>query len=27
LIKEHNNPDIAQVQLEVDPSTMLLRWR
>ncbi len=27
LIKEHNNPEIAQVQLEVDPRTMLLRWR
>jgi len=27
LVKEHNNPEIAKVQLEVDPSTMLLRWR
>jgi len=27
LIKEHNNPEIAKVQLEVDPRTMLLRWR
>lgn len=27
LVKEHNNPEIASVQLEVDPNTMLLRWR
>ncbi len=27
VIKEHDNPEIAQVQLEVDPRTMLLRWR
>ncbi len=27
LIKEHDNPEIAQVQLEVDPRTMLMRWR
>jgi len=27
LIKEHNSTEIAQVQLEIDPRTMLLRWR
>ena len=27
VIKEHDNEDIPQVQLEVDPRTMLLRWR
>ncbi len=27
LIKEHNSTEIAQVQLEIDPHTMLLRWR
>jgi hypothetical protein len=27
IVKEHDNPAIAQVQLEVDPKTMLLRWR
>ena len=27
LIKEHDNAVIANVQLEVDPKTMLLRWR
>ncbi len=27
VIKEHDNPEIAQVQLEIDPRTMLLRWR
>ncbi len=27
VIKEHDNQEIAQVQLEVDPRTMLLRWR
>ena len=27
LIKAHDDPEIAQVQLEMDPRTMLLRWR
>lgn len=27
LIKVHDDSEIAQVQLEVDPRTMLLRWR
>lgn len=27
VVKEHDNTDIAQVQLELDPATMLLRWR
>jgi hypothetical protein len=27
LVKEHDSKEIAQVQLEVDPRTMLLRWR
>ncbi len=26
-LKEHNNKDIAQISLELDPRTMLLRWR
>ena len=26
-LKEHNNEEIAQVSLELDPRTMLLRWR
>ena len=25
--KEHGNDDIAQVQMELDPETLLLRWR
>ncbi|PID79893.1 hypothetical protein CSA17_00845 [bacterium DOLJORAL78_65_58] len=27
VIKEHENPDIPQISLELDPATMLLRWR
>jgi len=27
LIKVHDSPEIPQVQLEVDPRTMLMRWR
>ena len=27
IIKEHDSAEIAQVQLEVDPKSMLLRWR
>lgn len=27
LVKEHSSAEIAQVHLEVDPRTMLLRWR
>ncbi len=27
LTKLHDNPEIPQVQLEVDPRSMLLRWR
>jgi len=27
LVKVHDNSEIPQVQLEVDPQTMLLRWR
>ena len=26
-IKDHDNEDIAQISLELDPRTMLLRWR
>ncbi len=27
VVKEHESEDIAQVSLELDPATMLLRWR
>ena len=27
IVKEHATQEIAQVQMELDPSTMLLRWR
>ena len=27
VVKEHENEEIAQVSLELDPATMLLRWR
>jgi hypothetical protein len=27
ITKEHGNEEIAQVQMELDPATMLLRWR
>jgi hypothetical protein len=27
ILKEHGSEEIAQVQMELDPGTMLLRWR
>ena len=27
IVKEHRNTEPAQVQIELDPKTLLLRWR
>ncbi len=27
LIKDHDNPDLANLHIELDPKTLLLRWQ
>ena len=27
LRKDHSNPDVADLQIELDPQTLLLKWR
>jgi len=26
LVKDHENPDVAELHLELDPRTLLLKW-